>query len=151
MKNILILIGIIAIIGGATNADNRQFKIDVIVEKSPFIPIQTGSGGFTASLDEWGRVSVLIYDNAGGMAISAAGVNAPTSHFNNRFQFTDSLIAIFDIYLKPTMDSSRSLVLEGVVNKMINVNPVGEPLFKYSEESVTIHPNNDNEREKWVK
>lgn len=150
MRNILlILLPLFCLCAVVSAADETQFNIKVSVMDDGAANSVRGSGSFIVEENDYGRISIVYFDNRQNFKIHVIGSDQlPSMHLLDQdgTYFTGDMDAVIDLYIKPIITADKQIRLSGYAAKMINNDPAGQGCYKYDEEAIDFIMQNGGEQ-----
>jgi hypothetical protein len=116
--------------------DPPQFNVKVSVLGASGETSSKGSGAFTVTEDECGRVALSFYGDGTSFAVDADSRQYPVARLSTGqggTHYSGDLLLTADIYLRPNEKPDKEIHLSGLLSQMTRRSDKDEPLFTYTE------------------
>lgn len=136
------IIVLLCIASPAMAADEPQFNIKISVLGKPDETSSKGSGAFTVSEREFGRVALSFYGDGANFSVQAVGTKQyPVAYQSKQpgdVNFSGDLFMTADIYLRPNVNAENKIHLTGQLNQMTRIlnQPQPQPIYTYIEKKL---------------
>ena len=128
--------------------DPPTFEITVSISADSPGRTSKGSAGFTVSENQYGKVSITLFDDLNQFRLQAVGSRQIPFNYllENGSTFLDNNFRqIIELYLRPTIMANGKILIEGVIHKLSRSQNQPEPLYAYNENRIKFDIENGGE------